>query len=139
LILGVVGVVITLPLNAAHVASFTYTTTSNGVVTTHYVSSLGWIIQIVLTLGYGMVMIGARGQTVGMMAARTRCLGATDGRPISYGRALGRGAFEYLLFVLCIIPWVIGILAPLWDGRNQTWWDKVASTVVVKQLSQPVV
>jgi len=33
---------------------------------------------------------------------------------------------------LFFIPWVIDMLFPIWDSRNQTLHDKVSNTVVVK-------
>ena len=91
-----------------------------------------------ITLLYGAILCGsARGQTVGMMALKTRVVTADQGTPLGFWRAAGRAAFEYLLFVLVVIPWVLDMLWPLWDARNQTLHDKISGTVVVS-LQAPV-
>jgi uncharacterized RDD family membrane protein YckC len=88
-------------------------------------------LQIIVTLGYaGFLIGGQRGATVGMMALNLKCVQA-DGGEVSFWRAVGRGAFEYLLFVLFILPWILDMLFPIWDQKNQTLHDKVASTVVI--------
>ena len=38
-----------------------------------------------------------------------------------------------LLAVLFVIPWIIDMLWPLWDDRNQTLHDKVVGTVVLRR------
>jgi uncharacterized RDD family membrane protein YckC len=67
-----------------------------------------------------------------MMAVCVRAVSARDGAPIGFGRAVGRAAFEYLMAILLFIPWIVDMLFPLWDPRNQTLHDKVTDTVVVK-------
>ena len=96
----------------------------------------GWalLIQTVIVLVYGMLMIGSsRGQTVGMMAVGIRCVGGEHEERVSYGRALGRAAFESLLAALLLVPWIIDMLWPLWDSRSQTLHDKVVGTVVLRR------
>jgi uncharacterized RDD family membrane protein YckC len=67
-----------------------------------------------------------------MMATHTRAVSASDSSAsIGYPRAFGRAAFEYLMAFVFFIPWVVDMLFPLWDSKNQTLHDKVANTVVI--------
>ena len=92
------------------------------------------VIQAAVVIVYGTVLIGStRGQTVGMMAVGIRCVGGEAGERVSYGRAAGRAAFEYLLAILLVVPWIIDMLWPLWDARRQTLHDKVVGTVVLRR------
>lgn len=95
------------------------------------VHGFGLLIQVAVVLLYGMLFIGsARGQTPGMMLAGIRCVDTNLGR-LGYGRALLRAFVEYVLAVLFFIPWVIDMLFPLWDWKNQTLHDKAAGSMVI--------
>jgi uncharacterized RDD family membrane protein YckC len=89
-------------------------------------------VSFLLTMAYGTLLCGGpRGQTVGMMAVSVKAVDPTSGGSIGYGRALWRAFFEWLMAII-IIPWIIDMLWPLWDQRNQTLHDKVSNTVVVR-------
>lgn len=78
---------------------------------------------------YYTMLIGGTGQTLGNKATRIRVVDAMSGRPIGNGRALGRYLFAtFISGNLC----ALGYLWALWDGRKQTWHDKVVTSVVVK-------
>src|SRR6185437_7783543 len=142
LILGVVGALLNAIFNAAHVTRVTITsnTTTHGV-TVHHVahfSILGPIVQVLIVLLYGAFFCGSRrGQTLGMMAVGARAVDRDTGTPIGFARALGRAAFEYLMFIIILIPWIIDMLFPAWDRKRQTLHDKVSKTVVVKASLYP--
>ncbi len=72
---------------------------------------------------------GPTGATVGKRAVGIKIVDGTTGGPIGGGRAIGRW-----LFASTISGWFfyLGFLWMLWDGRKQTWHDKVVSSVVVK-------
>ena len=89
-------------------------------------------MQALIVIAYGSILCGTRGQTVGMMLVGSRCIDEQRGGPIGFPRALGRAAFEYLLAIVFLIPWIIDMLFPIWDPKNQTLHDKVTRTVVVK-------
>ena len=36
-----------------------------------------------------------------------------------------------VLWWLLLIPGLLDVLSPLWDGRRQTWHDKAVNSVVV--------
>ena len=89
---------------------------------------------VLLLLGalYASLLIGLRGQTVGMMAVRIKAVDANTGGLIGFWRALGRDLFERLLVIVLFIPWLIDVLFPAWDPMRQTLHDKVVSSVVIK-------
>jgi uncharacterized RDD family membrane protein YckC len=130
LIVTVVGVLLVLPF---HGIRRIHQVVGNVNTTTLHFQPGAVLVNIALVLAYGTVLCGsARGQTLGMAAVGARAVRAADGGAIGYGWALGRAAFEYLMAILLFFPWVIDMLFPLWDSRNQTLHDKVMDTVVVK-------
>ena len=94
-------------------------------------SALLGVLLAAGVIGYYVIlcrMLG-RGQSWGMKATHTRLVGADDGQPIGFGRALGRQLFAgFISGNLCLL----GYLWMLWDKRKQTWHDKIVSSVVVK-------
>jgi uncharacterized RDD family membrane protein YckC len=98
-----------------------------------HVGMPGALLSPIIVVIYGTVMCGGRrGQTLGMMVAGTRAVKASTGEPIGYPAALGRAVFEWVLVVLFFLPWVLDVLFPIWDARNQTLHDKVSGTVVIQ-------
>lgn len=72
---------------------------------------------------------GRTGQSWGRQAMGIRLLDARTGMPIGGGRAFGRFLLAgYVSGSICYL----GYLWMLWDDQNQTWHDKIMSTVVVK-------
>jgi uncharacterized RDD family membrane protein YckC len=129
-ILVVVGLVVLLPLHAIrHDHVIIDGTTSYR----YHLNGVGLLLYAVIVIVYGGLLCGSgRGQTVGMMATHTRAVSASDASAsIGYPRAFGRAAFEYLMGAVFVIPWVVDMLFPLWDSKNQTLHDKVANTVVI--------
>lgn len=93
---------------------------------------VGTFLSLAISAAYATIMLSRNGQTVGNMAVGTRVIDARTGGPISAGKAFGRWAFEFVLLILFVIPWVVDILWPLWDSQNQTLHDKMAGTLVVR-------
>ncbi|MGH3128666.1 MAG: RDD family protein [Gaiellaceae bacterium] len=92
------------------------------------------LIFVVWFLGptlYAWLMVGAWGQTVGKMAVGITVVRSADARRVSYLRSLGRAVSTWLLGLL-FFPIVLAYLWPLWDERNQTLYDKMAGTIVVR-------
>jgi uncharacterized RDD family membrane protein YckC len=75
---------------------------------------------------YLVLMTGLKGQTLGKMALGIRVVGPDGGVP-GFGRALLR---ETIGRILASLLCAIGYLAVLWDGEQQGWHDKIASTHV---------
>ena len=80
---------------------------------------------------YQWLMIGRWGQTLGKMAVGIKVVRSEDAGRVSYARALGRAASVALLGIFSL-PLLLAYLWPLWDERNQTLYDKMASTLVTK-------
>jgi uncharacterized RDD family membrane protein YckC len=80
---------------------------------------------------YAWLMVGAWGQTLGKMAVGVKVVRAADAARVSYLRALGRAASTWILGLL-FFPILLAYLWPLWDRRNQTLYDKMAGTIVVR-------
>lgn len=82
---------------------------------------------------YMVLMIGRpKGQTIGNMGVRTRVVDANNPAvSITAGRAAIR-ALVALVLQITVIGWILDILWPLWDGRNQTLHDKAAGSLVVR-------
>jgi uncharacterized RDD family membrane protein YckC len=70
----------------------------------------------------------SRSQTWGMKATGITVVHAETGERISAARALGWQLAHVFSGFCCYL----GYLWMLWDKRNQTWHDKIATTVVVK-------
>jgi uncharacterized RDD family membrane protein YckC len=65
------------------------------------------------------------------MALGERVVRAEDGGPAGYARAFGRMISQSLLG-LFVLPLLLAYLWPLWDRRNQTLYDKMVGTIVVR-------
>ena len=90
------------------------------------------IIDLVAALAYQGLLLSRRGQTVGMMAVGTRIVDATSGGGIGVWRGVLRAVIEGLFAVLLLLPWVLDVLWPLWDRRNQTLHDKIVGTLILR-------
>ena len=71
------------------------------------------------------------GQTIGKRALGIGVRHAETGETIGYGASFGRYAMVFL-FALFTLPMILDYLFPLWDGKNQTLHDKVATSVVMR-------
>jgi uncharacterized RDD family membrane protein YckC len=98
------------------------------------IHSWGLLVVAAVVVGYGTLLCGStRGQTLGMMAVGVRVVDGASGEPIGYWRALGRALIEYVLALAFFLPWVLDMLFPLWDSKNQTLHDKAMGSVVVNK------
>lgn len=96
-----------------------------------------WVsLTIVLVVwGYDVVMVAARGQTLGKMALGIKVVNVGDGSIPDFGPALVRGG---ILLVPGMIPGIgtfVGLavsLSPTWQKIRRGWHDLAAATVVVK-------
>lgn len=97
---------------------------------------VGWMLGGIALLIAGFVLLIAiyarwlgKGATPGMKITGNRLVDANSGLPIGTGRAFGRTLFANLISGAVF---GLGYLWALWDGRRQTWHDKVVGSVVVK-------
>ena len=80
---------------------------------------------------YQWLMVGSWGQTLGKMALGVRVVRGEDAGRVGYARACGRVASAWVLG-LFILPLLLAYLWPLSDKRNQTLYDKMVNTIVVR-------
>ncbi len=80
-------------------------------------------------LGFGLwnsgYLQGTTGRSLGRRVAKTRLVMMATGQPVGFGRAVVRQICHLLEFG-------VGYLWPLWDGKRQTFADKILGTVVVR-------
>ncbi len=91
---------------------------------------LGMVIIFSLLCQFAMVIspIGASGQSIGMKAMGIRALDARTLRPIGLGRAFGRALSAHF-----ISSWFnVGYAWAMFDGRSQTWHDKIVGSIVIR-------
>jgi len=82
---------------------------------------------LVVGLGYGTVLEGTYGKTVGKMVTGIRVVGR-GGREIGYGQALLRNVPALFGGWL---TWLVGMAAIAMDDQNQRLFDQAAGTYVV--------
>lgn len=64
------------------------------------------------------------------MAISARIVDATTGQPASTGQLVGR----YFAYFVSIIPLCLGLFWVAFDRKKQGWHDKLAETVVVRNV-----
>jgi uncharacterized RDD family membrane protein YckC len=70
-----------------------------------------------------------KGRTPGMKITGNRLVDVNTGGPIGTGRGFGRALVaQFISPFLC----ALGFLWAIWDPRKQTWHDKIANSVVIK-------
>jgi uncharacterized RDD family membrane protein YckC len=92
---------------------------------------LNWIFPAVAVILFWM-----RWQaTPGKMAIRARIVDATTGERVPTGRLILR----YLGYFAASLPLLLGIIWIAFDRRKQGWHDKIAGTVVIRDVNpEPV-
>jgi uncharacterized RDD family membrane protein YckC len=94
--------------------------------------STGFVYLFVLL--YEWLMIAFKGQTLGKMALRVKVVRQVDGKAPGLGKAFLR---EFILVVSSVLTCGFGgllmYISVFFDrsGRNQTWYDKAATTQVI--------
>jgi len=144
----ILGIVINLPLRSSH--------------TNVYVAA---VVNVAFIFVYGTLFLSRmKGQTIGMMATRIRCVDAVTNGQVTLVQALRRNGlfcaldlvgsiYHYtkialpthdqslqngrhaIFALLLLIPVIVDVLWPIWDKRNQTLHDKFANTVVLRPTS----
>lgn len=85
-------------------------------------------LYFVLALVYFAYSDGKSGQTLGKRAAGIRVVDDRSNGPIGIGRGVGRFFARYISSLVLFL----GYLWAIWDKDNQTWHDKMVSSVVVR-------
>ena len=132
IILGVISIPLLIPFGGAFHERTITVGKSTGHIANFGGHGFGILAQTALVLVYGTLFIGSRrGQTPGMMIVGIRCVGADTGTSVGHGKAFLRALVEYTLAAALVIPWIIDMLFPLWDERNQTIHDKSVGSLVI--------
>jgi uncharacterized RDD family membrane protein YckC len=87
-----------------------------------------YIVPLVLTVWFWTKYLG----TPGKMALRLRVVDANTGKAISSRKAVGR----YLGYYVSAIPLLLGFIWVGIDKKKQGFHDKLAGTVVVRDLAK---
>lgn len=90
-------------------------------------AAAGRRVSVVFALVYFTVLVGARGQTLGMRALKIRVVSISGNGAIGYRRAFIR----WIGGLVSAAALLLGFLWMLWDDEKQCWHDKFASDVVV--------
>jgi uncharacterized RDD family membrane protein YckC len=134
-IIAVVQAIVSALFRKSNALTLHFTDTmNNGTVRHGRVDFLAIIVVTIVALAYNTILVGgARGQTVGMMAVGIRAVrdGTYDGA-VGYGKAAARWLLQIVFWIVLVIPWILDMLWPLWDGKNQTLHDKAVGTVVLR-------
>ena len=85
-------------------------------------------IGSLIALGYYIYFTG-KGQTLGKKALKIRVVRVENGEAPGYLKAFLREVVGKMVSAAVL---GLGYLWMLWDGKKQTWYDKIAGTVVVK-------
>lgn len=95
---------------------------------------LGWLALLSVPIGYVMVL-NARGQTLGKRVLRIAVVDRRSGRPIG----LGRSAARTVMMLLMWLPLGLGYLSVPLSARLRGWHDQVADdTVIVVPVSDSI-
>ncbi|MFI7193995.1 RDD family protein [Nocardia nova] len=111
-------------------SSYSYSSTCTGGGLTA-VGIILLLLAIAVGVGLGLWLIhqeGTTGQTPGKKVVGIRVIKEADGQVLGFGMAFVRKLCHILDNALC----GLGYLWPLWDEKNQTFADKIVSTIVVQ-------
>jgi uncharacterized RDD family membrane protein YckC len=87
----------------------------------------GFLLFLVLSAGVQLLQ-GRTGQSPGKRLLRLRLLREADGRPLGFAGAYGRSWLHLVDAMACFV----GFFWPIWDGRRQTFADKIIESVVIR-------
>jgi uncharacterized RDD family membrane protein YckC len=92
-----------------------------------FILIVGYVAVIAFGFWNYVFRQGRTGQTIGKSQVRIRLISEQSGTPIGAGLTFVRSLAHFLDGIF-----YIGYLWPLWDAKNQTFADKIMSTVVVR-------
>ena len=87
-----------------------------------------YILPFAATIWFWLRFFG----TPGKMALRLKIVDANTGNKLSLGQAVGR----YFAYIVAAIPLLLGYIWIGIDKRKQGFHDKLAGTVVIRQLDK---
>ena len=89
-----------------------------------------WIMQAIGIIFIVFCWVKFAG-TPGKRLLKLKVLDEATGNNLSIGQAILR----YIGYFIAVIPLFLGLLWVIWDGKKQGWHDKIAKSVVVKEVS----
>jgi uncharacterized RDD family membrane protein YckC len=81
--------------------------------------------------------VGAFGSTPGMRIAGVKCVSIKTGQPLGVGMGFLRWIIHIVASILCLVPFIVDMLFPLWDSQKQTLADKIGGSIVITVPKQP--
>ena len=95
-------------------------------------TSLAYLIDFAGATVYYTVCNAEGGQTIGKLTTNTAVrLDGDEDRSLGYVRAFIRALIPPFMWLL-IIPGLLDVLWPLWDGKHQSLHDKIVGSVVIR-------
>lgn len=89
-----------------------------------------YVLPLVGTIWFWLRFSG----TPGKMALKLKIVDAGTGNKLTFGQAIGR----YFAYILSAIPFFLGYIWVGFDKRKQSWHDKLAGTVVIRNVKNDV-
>lgn len=143
---GLANAVAAAPFYAGYISllgsHLTTTENADGSSTVHVTGSIGlpvtlMVVGMITSLAFFIWNIclrqGRTGATVGKSILAIRLVNQSEGRPIGPLLAFVRHLCHIVDGLFC----GLGYLWPLWDAKNQTFADKIMSTVVINAVEDP--
>lgn len=84
-------------------------------------------MAVLINAAYFIYFYGTTGQTPGKKLLGLKVV-RTDGKPVTFGIAFLR----WVGYIISKLPFFLGFIWVVFDGRNQGWHDKIAGTYVIK-------
>lgn len=91
---------------------------------------LSWVFPAVAVILFWVY----KQATPGKMAVSAKIIDAKTGGAASTGQLIGR----YFAYFVSAIPLCLGFIWVVFDRRKQGWHDKLAGTLVVRKVKEPV-
>ena len=87
-----------------------------------------YVLPFIATIWFWLRFLG----TPGKMALRLKIVDAKTGEKMSLGQSVGR----YFAYIPAVLPFLLGLIWVGIDKRKQGWHDKLAGTVVIRDLQK---
>ena len=131
IIAAIIAAFFTSSLQTRMVSSVRFTNgTFSASPTTNALVGLGPTLTALIVLIYFTLLLGAYGQTVGLMAMKIKVV-KEDGSKISYVDALVRSLLLIIDAIPYVIPFLVGAILIWTSDKRQRLGDRAAHTVVV--------
>ena len=96
------------------------------------VGFLGLFATIGVYIWNWIIRQGTTGQSIGKQQQNIKLVADATGAPVGGGMAFVRYLIFGILPFLCLIPWLLDLLWPLWDQDKKRLTDKILNFSVVK-------